>query len=161
MLSHFGQLFTAVLAGVALTTGSAAYAGQCPTAKVVASGQGQQAGATAPKGVTDTVLATTDLATEPVAVDGRLFRLRKLVIQPGGVVPWHSHENRPAIIYVVEGTVTEYADTCAVPILHKAGDVAPETHTTSHWWKNTGKKTVVLLSADLFPTEATAEEHMM
>ena len=140
---------------------SAAFAGQCPAAKVVASGQGQQAGATAPKGVTDTVLATTDLATEPVAVEGRSFRLRKLVIQPGGVVPWHSHENRPAIIYVVEGTVTEYADTCAVPIVHKAGDVAPETHTTSHWWKNTGKKTVVLLSADLFPTEATAEEHMM
>jgi quercetin dioxygenase-like cupin family protein len=107
------------------------------------------------------VLATTDLAAEPVAVDGRLFRLRKLVIQPGGVVPWHSHENRPAIIYVVEGTVTEFADTCAVPIVHKAGDVAPETHATSHWWKNTGKKTAVLLSADLFPTDAAAEEHMM
>ena len=41
------------------------------------------------------------------------------------------------------------ASTCAVPILHKAGDVAREIHTTSHWWKNNGDKTVVLLSADL------------
>lgn len=161
MQSHFGRLFTGVLASVVLTTGSAAFAGQCPAGKTVASGQGQQAGATAPKGVTDTVLATTDLAAEPMAIDGRLFRLRKLVIQPGGVVPWHSHENRPAIIYVVAGSVTEYADTCAVPIVHEAGDVAPETHATSHWWKNTGKKTAVLLSADLFPTADSAEEHMM
>ncbi len=161
MRLHRSQLLAACVGSAMLTVASAAFAGQCPAAKVVASGHGQQPGATAPKGVTDTVLAATDLAAEPLAVEGRSFRLRKLVIQPGGVVPWHSHENRPAIIYVVEGTVTEYADTCAVPIVHKAGDVAPETHTTSHWWKNTGKKTVVLLSADLFPTEATAEEHMM
>jgi hypothetical protein len=33
--------------------------------------------------------------------------------------------------------------------VHKAGDVAREIHTTSHWWKNTGDKTVVLLSADI------------
>ena len=29
------------------------------------------------------------------------------------------------------------------------GEVARETHATSHWWKNTGDKTVVLLSADI------------
>ena len=34
-------------------------------------------------------------------------------------------------------------------ILNKAGDVAPETHMTSHWWKNTGKKKVVLISVDI------------
>jgi quercetin dioxygenase-like cupin family protein len=155
------RALTGLVAGALLTVSGAAFAGQCPADKIVASGQGQQPGATMPKGVTDTVLTATDLATEPVGVNDRLFRLRKLVIQPGGVVPWHSHGNRPAIIYVVEGTVTEYADTCATPIVHKAGDVAPETHTTSHWWKNTGKKTAVLLSADLFPNEAKAEEHMM
>jgi hypothetical protein len=27
--------------------------------------------------------------------------------------------------------------------------VARETHVTAHWWKNTGKEAVVLLSADL------------
>lgn len=77
------------------------------------------------------------------------LRLRRLEIKPGGVVPWHSHGDRPAIIYVVEGEIYEHASTCAVPILHKAGEVAPEMHATSHWWQNTSKKTVVLLSADI------------
>ena len=38
---------------------------------------------------------------------------------------------------------------CAVPIVHKSGEVARETHVTAHWWRNTGKETAVLLSADL------------
>ena len=161
MRIHRSQLLAALIGCSLLTVAGTAFAGQCPADKVVASGQGQKPGATAPKGVTDTVLASTNLAAEPVGVQDRLFRLRRLVIQPGGVVPWHSHADRPAMIYVVEGTVTEYADTCAAPIVHKAGDVAPETHATSHWWKNTGKKTVILLSADLFPAEAQTDAHMM
>ena len=84
-----------------------------------------------------------------IRIQDRQLRLRKLVIQPGGVVPWHSHGDRPAIIYIIEGEIVEYATACAVPIVHKAGDVAREIHTTSHWWKNIGDKTVVLLSADI------------
>ncbi len=53
------------------------------------------------------------------------------------------------MIYVVEGEVSEYASTCAVPIVHKAGEVSTEIGATSHWWRNTGTKTVVLLSADI------------
>jgi quercetin dioxygenase-like cupin family protein len=64
-------------------------------------------------------------------------------------VPWHSHEDRPALIYVVTGEIYEYASNCAVPILHKAGEVARETHATAHWWKNDGKAPVVLLSFDI------------
>ena len=64
------------------------------------------------------------------------MRLRKLVIQPGGIVPWHSHAERPANIYVVEGAMTEYRSTCAVPIEHKAGEVAVESGNLAHWWKN-------------------------
>jgi len=100
-------------------------------------------------GVSDNVLAAIDLAKEPAKLDGRMLRLRKLVIQPGGVVPWHSHGDRPAIIYIVQGEIMEYASNCAVPIVHKAGDVTAEMAQTSHWWKNTGKQTVILLSADV------------
>ena len=69
------------------------------------------------------------------------------------------HADRPAMIYVISGEVTEYASNCAVPIVHKAGDVAPETHVTAHWWKNTGTKTVVLISVDILHDKM--EEHMM
>jgi quercetin dioxygenase-like cupin family protein len=148
-----------IVAGALSAAAGAAQAGECPAGKRVAEGQGQKPGGTKPVGVTDQVIGMVDLAKEPVGLQDRKFRLRKLVIEPGGVVPWHSHGDRPAIIYVIEGSVTEYASTCAVPIVHKAGATAPETHATSHWWKNTGKSRAVLLSADLL--KDAADEHMM
>lgn len=135
------------LGAAALISSGPASAGSCPAGKVTA--DGQKPGATAHSGVTDTVIGSIDLKDEAPKLKEHKFRLRKLVVQPGGVVAWHSHAERPAIIYVVSGTITEYASNCAVPIIHKAGDVAPETHATSHWWKNTSKKPVVLLSTDI------------
>jgi hypothetical protein len=86
------------LAAVLAFAASAAFAGECPADKRVADGKGQPAGPTAPVGV-DAVRASADLAQEPARIAGRPFRLRRLDILPGGVVPWHSHDNRPATIY--------------------------------------------------------------
>ena len=146
----------AVIAGAMTCVATAASAGECPVDKLVASGQGQKAGATMPKDVTDMVLGSIALADEPVAIEGRQLRMRRLEIQPGGEVPWHSHEDRPAIIYVVQGQVTEYSSECAVPIVHMTGEVSVETHGVAHWWKNTGAKTAVLISADLLRTNDDA-----
>ncbi len=144
-----------LIAGAMSVLSSVAFAGECPAGKVVPDGKGQTAGATEPNDVTDNLLASIDLAKEKVAAADHLFRMRRLVIQPGGIVPWHSHADRPALIYVVEGEITEYASSCAVPILHEAGDVSVDAG-RSHWWKNTGSKTVVLISADILhdPMEA-------
>ena len=139
----------AIVAGAALaSTTSAMAAGDCPTDTIVADGKGQAMGPTEPKGVTDTVLAAIDLAKEKVQLNDHQFRMRRLEIQPGGVVPWHSHADRPALIYVVSGEITEYASTCAIPLLHKAGEVSVDAG-RSHWWKNTGKTPVVLISSDI------------
>jgi quercetin dioxygenase-like cupin family protein len=144
--------FTALgITAAALSIGTVtANAGTCPANKVVADGLGQKAEATKPKGLTDKVLTRIDLVNEPVMLKDHALRLRRLVIKPGGIVPWHSHTDRPAIIYITSGKITEYRSTCAAPIVHKAGESTAEVKGTSHWWKNTGKKTVVLLSADLF-----------
>lgn len=131
----------------AFVTGTAAMAGECPADQVKT--DATKPGATENKGATDTVLTMIDLSKEPAAIQEREFRMRRLTVQPGGEIAWHSHGDRPAIIYIVSGQMTEYASNCAVPIVHKAGDVAKETHETSHWWKNTGKKKAVLISADL------------
>jgi len=142
------SLFAAgIVAGAMFAVLNPASAGECPADK--RGTDVTKMDMTPAKGVTDTVLAAIELANEPAKIPERQLRLRKLVIQPGGVVPWHSHGDRPAIIYIIEGEIVEYASNCAVPIVHKAGDVAREIHTTSHWWKNTGDKTVVLLSADI------------
>jgi len=150
----------AVLAVLCLGAGSA-LAGECPAEHRVADGAGQKPGPTMPQGVTDVVRYSTDLSKEPIALQNRQFRLRQLEMQPGGIVPWHSHNERPAMIYIVSGEVVEYASSCAVPIVHRSGDVAPEKNGTSHWWKNTGSKPAVLISVDLFPGAAKMDEHMM
>jgi hypothetical protein len=66
-----------------------------------------------PKDVTDVVRYSTDLSKEPLRCKGRQFRLRQLEMKPGGIVPWHSHNDRPAMIYIVSGEVVEYASNCA------------------------------------------------
>jgi quercetin dioxygenase-like cupin family protein len=148
----------AVVAFAAAALGPvAAFAGGCPTDK--AGIDVREPDNRSARGVEDNVIASLDVAKEPAQISGRLFRLRRLTIQPGGVVPWHSHGERPAIIYVIRGRVTEYASTCSTPIVHNTGDAIPEMHTTSHWWMNTGKGTAILLSADLLPVGSDA--HMM
>jgi quercetin dioxygenase-like cupin family protein len=147
-----GLSAAALIAGT-MAFGTAAFAGECSAGKMVADGKGQADQKLAAKDVTDTVLASVDLSKEMIAAPDRQFRMRRLEIQPGGIVPWHSHADRPALIYVVEGEVAEYASICTDPIIHKAGDVSVDAG-RSHWWKNTGKKTVVLISADILHDKA-------
>jgi quercetin dioxygenase-like cupin family protein len=151
-------IIAAILAGAFST---AAQAGECPADQRRPDGNGQKASNAPAKGVTDKVIASNDLSQDPIALKGRLFRARELVVAPGGVVPWHDHGNRPAMIYIVSGQMTEYASTCAVPIVHNPGAVSAEKAPTMHWWKNTGKVKSVIISVDLFPTEMKMDEKMM
>lgn len=150
------KIHTACLAAAGIVALSMpAMAGECPADARVPAGQGQTAGATAPDGVTDTVLAMIDLSKEKIAAKDRQFRMRELTVAPGGVVPWHDHSDRPAIIYIVSGQMTEYQSTCKVPIVHRAGEVSHESIGLQHWWKNEGSEPARLISADIFhtPTE--------
>lgn len=133
----------AFVAGFAVS----AQAGECPADKRMANAR--QPVDFKPVGVTDTTLGAIDLGKEMAKIKGRELRFRKMVIQPGGIVPWHSHDDRPALIYVAEGEIIEYASNCAAPIHHKAGEIRPETHGTAHWWKNLGDKPVVLFIGDV------------
>lgn len=122
-----------------------AAAAQCSTA-----GTSDLASApTMPKGVTDDVLGSINLASE-IGVDGRQLRTRRLVVQPGGIVPVHSHKDRPALIYVVSGSITEHSSACGAPIEHKAGEISREADGLSHYWQNHGNESAVLLSSDVF-----------
>ena len=126
---------------------SGAFAGECPADKIKPNAR--EPVNLAAVGVTDTTLGSIDLSKEPAKIKDRELRFRKLTIAPGGVVPWHSHADRPALIYVQQGEIVEYASNCAGPIVHEAGDLRRETSETSHWWKNLGDTTVILLVADV------------
>jgi quercetin dioxygenase-like cupin family protein len=138
--------FGAVIACALFAAGSADAAG-CPAGKMTEGARAPEM--TKGRDVTDSELSAIDLSKEMVKLEHRRLRLRKLVIQPGGIVPWHSHGDRPAIIYIISGTVLEYASNCSVGIEHKAGDVTSEQNGVAHWWRNEGKTPVVLLSADI------------
>jgi len=139
-------VLASLLAG-ASTFASTAFAGECPTGATKANAR--EPVTFQPVGVTDTTLGSIDLGKEMVGAKDHELRFRKLTVAPGGIVPWHSHDDRPALIYVAEGEIMEYASNCAQPIVHKAGDIRPETRGTSHWWKNLGDKTVVLYVGDV------------
>lgn len=124
-----------------------AQAGECPAGKFKLNAR--EAVTLAASGVSDTTLGSIDLGKEKAKIKGRELRFRKMVIQPGGVVPWHSHDDRPALIYVAEGEILEYASNCAAPIYHKAGEIRAEKLGTSHWWKNLSGAPVVLFIADV------------
>lgn len=145
--SNIARAVAASAFAAALMAAAPSFAGDCPAGK-----EGKDVtppGPSAPVGVTDTVIATNDLT--PYGFPDHVMRMRRLVIQPGGIVPWHSHSTRPANIYVVSGSITEYRSTCALPIEHPAGDVTAEHGDLSHWWKNNTSKPTVLISADEVP----------
>ena len=134
-----------LVAGMAVSVG--AMAGECPADKV---GSNPLMNApTMPVGVVDTELASVDLAKENVMLESRRLRLRHMTIAPGGIVPLHSHGDRPALIMVNAGMIYENSSKCMVPILHKAGEVSRESLGTQHWWKNEGSIPVDLTIGDI------------
>jgi quercetin dioxygenase-like cupin family protein len=140
-----------------LAAAPAAFAGECPAGQA-----GENAltdAATMPSRVTDEVIASIDLG-QGYGVPGRNLRMRRLVIEPGGVVPLHSHSERPANIYVVSGEVTEYASNCQVGVTHRAGDVVAEQGNIAHWWRNNSRRRAVLISADIPPPAGNAQGGM-
>ena len=141
-----------LVAGALAFLSTAASAGQCPADKMAKDAMKPAAEANKPVGVTDTVLNTIDLSKEIMGLDNRQLRIRQLTVAPGGVVPWHSHKDRPALIYIVKGEISEYASNCSVPIVHKAGETSRDAD-LSHWWKNHGTTEVVLISTDVFNTK--------
>jgi quercetin dioxygenase-like cupin family protein len=132
---------------VALAFAGLARAGECPAGQ--AADNALANAPSAPVGVVDTELAAVDLSVENVKLAQRRLRLRHMTIAPGGIVPLHSHEDRPALIQVVSGEIYEHSSKCAVAILHKAGDVAREHLGTRHWWKNSGTRPVELTIGDI------------
>jgi len=151
------RICAAAAALVALT--GVAQAGECPADKVKVGAV--TSGEMTPKGVTDDVLVSIDLSPKGAGFVGEVLRFRKLVVQPGGIVPWHDHKTRPANIYIVSGSILEYRSNCEVPIAHKAGEAVAEFgEDHAHWWKNTGDEPAILFSADIFH-QGKMDDHMM
>ena len=104
------------------------------------------------KGVTVTLLATVDLGPEIEGMAGRQLRMRMVTIEPGGVIgPIHDHIDRPGMVYILQGTITDHRDGVATD--YGPGVGWPEDRNTLHWVENRGTITAVEISTDIVRQE--------
>lgn len=105
------------------------------------------------KGFTASKTTVVDLGPEIDGLAGRQLRMRLLTIEPGGYIGLHSHKNRPAVVYFLQGTDTVFQSDGTSKTFH-AGDTSAATKDTSHWHRNDGKDNVLLIAVDVFkPTK--------
>jgi quercetin dioxygenase-like cupin family protein len=127
------------------------FAGSCPADKVLT--KPRDIGDHKNVGVKRKTLAVIDLSKWRTVGDLRL-RTRRLTIPVGGVVPTHEHDDRPSIVYILQGEIIEHSTLCSEPILHRAGEWTPEFGPGhAHWWENKGTVEVVLTSSDIVPPD--------
>jgi quercetin dioxygenase-like cupin family protein len=104
------------------------------------------------KGVTVESLATVDLAAEILGMAGRELRMRRVTIEPGGVFgPIHDHHDRPGIVFILQGTITDHRDGIATE--YGPGVGWPEDRNTNHWLENRGTISAVEISVDIVRQE--------
>ncbi|MES0864240.1 cupin domain-containing protein [Ruegeria sp. SCPT10] len=107
-------------------------------------------GPTKPKGITSKALGKASLTDELPGLENKNLRARFWTMEPGGIVPVHSHVDRPAFVYVVQGEVTEHRSDSEEPHVYQAGDLSTEDGGVVHWWENTGDIEVHLIAFDMF-----------
>ena len=100
------------------------------------------------RGVTVELLAALDLGPEIAGLAGRQLRMRMVTIAPGGVFgPIHDHKDRPGMVYVLQGTITDHRDGVATD--YGPGVGWPEDRNTLHWLENRGTTPAVEISVDI------------
>jgi len=104
------------------------------------------------KGVVVKLLKTVDLGPEIEGLAGRQFRMRLVTIEPGGVFgPLHDHKDRPGIVYILQGTITDHRNGVATD--YGPGVGWPEDRNTTHWLENRGTIPAVEISVDIVRQE--------
>lgn len=100
------------------------------------------------KGVTVELLGTVDLGPEIEGMAGRQLRMRKFTMEPGAVLgPLHDHQDRPGIVYILQGTITDHRD--GVTADYGPGLGWGEDKNTLHWLENRGTIPAVEISVDI------------
>ena len=104
------------------------------------------------RGVTAELLAAIDLGPEIEGMAGRQLRMRRFTLEPGAVFgPIHDHVDRPGIVYILQGTITDHRDGVATD--YGPGVGWPEDRNTKHWLENRGAVAAVEISVDLVTQE--------
>jgi quercetin dioxygenase-like cupin family protein len=101
------------------------------------------------KGLTVSKTTVVELGSEIAGMEGWSLRQRLFTIEPGGHIGIHSHKDRPAVAYFVQGTVVVTRDDGSSQTFH-AGDTTAETKDATHWHRNVGTDAAILIATDIF-----------
>jgi quercetin dioxygenase-like cupin family protein len=99
-------------------------------------------------GQSEELLRSLDLTSELASTQGRYLRMRKITLQPGGVLGIHNHVDRPAITYLLQGEVTYHAEGRPAQVIRPGGGFA-EGRNTTHWAENSGTTPAVWIAVDI------------
>jgi quercetin dioxygenase-like cupin family protein len=99
------------------------------------------------RGVHTEDIGLITLASDP----SRAVRLRRITVEPGGVIAWHVHDTVQGMALVLSGEMTEFRNTCLDPMVYHAGDVAREDAQTAHGWRNNTNYPAVILVTHVVP----------
>ena len=109
---------------------------------------GQRQPPTQNAGFSEELLRSIDLTTELPSVAGRPLRMRKITLQPGGVLGMHNHVDRPAITYLLQGQMT-YHQEGNPDLVINPGQGTAEGRATTHWAESTGTVPAVWIGVDI------------
>lgn len=100
------------------------------------------------KGIKVELLKTIDLGPEIEGMAGRALSMRLITFEPGAVFgPIHNHIDRPGIVYILQGTITDHRNGEAKD--YGPGLGWPEDRSTVHWLENRGNIPAVEVSVDI------------
>lgn len=99
-------------------------------------------------GQSEELLRTLDLTGEIPSIAGRPLRMRRITVQPGGALALHTHADRPAVTYMLQGEMTYHVPGRA-PVVVRAGEGMAEGRGTTHWAENTGTVPAVWIGVDI------------
>jgi quercetin dioxygenase-like cupin family protein len=74
--------------------------------------------------------------------------MRRITLQPGGVLAVHNHVDRPAVTYLLQGQMT-YHQEGRPPVVVNPGEGFAEGRATTHWGESTGTVPAVWLGIDI------------
>jgi quercetin dioxygenase-like cupin family protein len=97
------------------------------------------------KGVKAEVLSELALGKQGLDdLSQRQMRMRQITIEPSGVVGFHSHKDRPALSYIMKGSLIEHRKG-SPDRTYKAGEVITEGTDVDHWAENVSSTEPVVI----------------
>ena len=97
------------------------------------------------------LLGSIALGDDFPAISGQSLRVRRVTLEPGGVVGVHQHTRRPGVLYMLEGELVEVRNDANLPMKRRTGDVSFEKGGVIHWWRNDSGADAIALVVDIVP----------